>query len=183
MLLNIEQALDKGEVALISAHLDDKMIQDIEHTYFKTLSKQELLDIATATFMLKCPIFIQLNLSKFDFKIISIPCHKTECYIPDISEIPGKSLEDKKQIFKYLQQTTDALILNSKSLSMDSDKSFISDLTTPISVYTKLIVSGSINTWLSFLFQKNMPKPLQVYRDKIANIIKVNWKRLEKLND
>jgi hypothetical protein len=181
MLLNIEKVLDKGEVALISCSNDGKMLQDIQNTYFKATFKKELMDIATATMMIKCPLFVQLNLSKFDFNIINVAIDNIEVYIPDISEIEAKTVEDKRRIYKYFDQTMNALILNARSLPIDGCDPFIAQTTMPISTYSKLIVNGSLTTWIKFLKQVKLPKPVESYRLKIKDILGANWTNLRGL--
>jgi len=178
MLLNIEKVLDKGEVALISHSNDGKMLQDIQHTYFKTTFKKELIDMASATMMVKCPVFIQLNLSKFNFKIMSIPSDNIEVYIPNVSEINAKTLEDRRRIYKYFDQTSNALITNAKGMPMDGCDPFIAQTTMPIGVYNKLIVHGNLSTWVEFLKQSKLPSPIESYRKKIRDILSAHWTNL-----
>lgn len=178
MLLNKQRVLDRGEIALISHSNDGKMLQDIQNTYFKTSFKKELIKIANATFIIKCPLFVQLNLSKFDFSIISTQSDDIEAYIPNIAEIKAKNLEDKKRIYRYFDQTVAALILNAKGLPMDDCDPFLAQTIMPVSVYNKLIVHGSLDAWLDFLKQSSLPNPIEVYRVKIREILSAHWLNL-----
>ena len=181
MILSIENVLDKGQVALISSSNDSKMLQDIQHTYFKTSFKKELLEIANATLMIKCPLFVQLNLSKFNFNIINIPLDKIDAYVPNVNEVGGKTLEDKRRIYKYLDQTVNALILNAKGMPMDGCDEFIAQTVMPIGTYSKLIVHGNLRTWLDFLKQSNLPKPIDSYRSIILEVLRAEWKNISAL--
>lgn len=176
MLLNIENVLDKGEVAIISYSNDGKILQDIQNTYFKTEFKKELMSMATATMMIKCPLFVQLNLSKFNFDVITVPSDDIETYIPNVSEIKVNNIEDRRRIYKYIEQTNKALIMNAKGLPMDGVDPFIAQTTMPVSVYNKLIVHGNLNAWMSFLRQSGLPSPIASYRNKIREILSAYWK-------
>ena len=166
-MFNIEQILDKGEISLL--YNEKKIIKEINETFYNNKSK-ELVDISSATFYIKCPLFIQLYLSKFNLKIIDIPEDKIEIYIPNVQEIKAKTIEDKKRIYKYFEQTMNALIINAETLPQDGCDPFIAQTTMPISVYSKLIVHGYIDDWIKVV-RKSTPYPISAYTDRIRYLL------------
>lgn len=181
MLLNKVNVLDKGFVALLDSNCPGKMLQDLQDTYFKASTNMKLLNLCSATIIIKCPLFIQLNLSQYGFDIVSTPSGDIEAYIPDIGEIEGESLADRQDMSNYIEQTTEALLLNQKGMPMDGADEFTSQLLTPITVYNEIIVHGDLRKWVNYLSQKSLPKPLKSYQTALASILKVEWGNLEAL--
>lgn len=181
MLLNKINVLDKGFVALIASSGNARLLQDLQDHYFKTKVNLRLLDICNATMIIKCPLFVQLNLSQFGFNIVSTPSDEIEAYIPDVSNVSGDTLEDRQRITTYIESTTEALLLNHKGLVMDGADTITAQILTPISVYNELIVSGSLKQWVNFLNQKSLPTALESYSTVIASLLLSEWKNLEKL--
>lgn len=181
MLLNKINVLDKGFVALIDSSGNAKLLQDLQDHYFKTKINMKLLDICSATLVIKCPLFVQLNLSQFGLNIISTPNDVVEAYIPDISSVSADTLEDRQRMVNYIQATTEALILNHKGFSMDGADAFTSQMLTPINVYNEIVVSGSIRQWVNYLSQSNAPTPLESYSKTIHQVLLAEWKNLDKL--
>lgn len=181
MLLNKMSVLDKGFAALLTSNVPGKMLQDIQDEYFKTKINLRLLDLCSATLVIKCPLFVQLNMSQFGFSIISTPSDSVEAYIPDLGEIEGNSLTDRQHMAQYISATTEALLLNQKGMKMDGGDEFTGQILTPISVYNELIVQGNLRQWINYLKQNNLPKSLGSYQRTIESILLVEWKNLEKL--
>jgi hypothetical protein len=144
MLLNKINVLDKGFVALIDSSGNSKLLQDLQDTYFKTKINTKLLELCSATLIIKCPLFAQLNISQFGFDIVFTPSDEVEAYLPDISSVSADTLEDRQRICNYISATTEALLLNHKGLSMDGADSLTAQILTPISVYNEIIISGNI---------------------------------------
>lgn len=181
MLLNKINVLDKGFVALIDSSGNAKLLQDLQDTYFKTKINMRLLDVASATLIIKCPLFVQLNISQYGFDLIHLPSDQVEAYIPDVAGVSADTLADSQRICNYIAATTEALLLNHKGFSMDGADPFISQLLTPISVYNEILVSGNIKKWIMYLNQTNLPKQMEQYREAIKSVLLAEWKNLEKL--
>lgn len=179
MLLNKINVLDKGYVAPLCFSGNGRLLQDIQDEFFKTNVNLKLLNIASATLMIKCPLFIQLNLSQLGLGVISAPSENVEAYIPDVSMIEGKTLTDRENIQQYITATTEALLLNQKGMVMDGSSGFTSQLLSPISIYSEIIVHGKLLTWIDFLNQKRLPKEVAQYRNEIYQLLKAEWKNLD----
>jgi hypothetical protein len=179
--LNKINVLDKGFVAPLEFTGNSRLLQDIQDSYFKTKTNLDLLKLSSATLVIKCPLFVQLNLSKYDFDIISTPSDNVEAYVPDVSMIKGDTLEDRQRVAQYVAATTEALLLNQKGLPMDGIDEFTAQLLTPINVYNQIIVNGKLEQWIRFLKQKRLPRELQMYQETIKDILKVSIKNLENL--
>ncbi len=179
MLLNKINLLDKGFVAPLSFAGDGRLLQDLQDHYFRAKTNVKLLEISSAVLVIKCPLFVQLNLSQYGLNIITTPSENVEAYIPDVSSIDGETLEDKSEIANYIKITTEALLLNHKGIVMDGASRFTAQLLTPITVYNELIVAGRLSNWVSFLRQKKLPKEIENYRKVIEGILRVEWKNLD----
>lgn len=181
--LNKKFLLDKGYIALYKSSMAGSDLQAIQDSFFKANICNELLDIVNITFIIKCPLFIKLNImsSKFNLNVINIPNEEVETYIPNVTEIGCKELSDNEEIKNYIQQTSDALILNSKSMVVDGADPFIGQLLSPISLYTDSIVNGSLRSWILFLNQKKLPPMIELYRKAIEDQLLVDFKNLTKL--
>lgn len=178
MLLNKINVLDKGFVAPLCFSGNGRLLQDVQDEYFKTRANLKLLDISSASIVIKCPIFVQLNLSQYGFSIITTPSNDVEAYIPDVSMIDGDTVEDKNEIHRYISMTTEALLLNHTGIKMDGASAFTSQLLTPITVYNELIVSGNIRRWAEYIRQKNLPKEIESYRVNIEFVLAQEWKNI-----
>jgi hypothetical protein len=181
MLLNKILVLDKGYVALISSANTTKTILDIKDEFFKveTLSDddtQAIGDIATMTLAVKCPLFVQLNLSKFGLKVINTKLDSVEAYIPNETEIHASDLETNRVIAQDIHRTTEALLINPLAYQRDGCDKFMSQIMSPVSVYNTLIVHGTLNQWMAFGKQEGLPKPIEAYRDSISDILVAEWK-------
>jgi hypothetical protein len=95
--------------------------------------------------------------------------------------IEGESLEDRQEIARYIELTTEALLLNHKGLAMDGSSRFTAQLLTPITVYNELIVSGKLINWIQFIKQKQLPKELELYRKSVEDILSVEWRNIDSL--
>jgi hypothetical protein len=182
VLLNKVIVLDKGFVAPLCFSGNGKILQDLQSFYFSTgAANLRLMDIATATLVIKCPLFIQLNLSQYSFSILNTNSKNIEAYIPDITMISGGSLEERQEFARYIEMTTEALILNQKSIPMDGGSVFTAQLLTPINVYNEIIVHGKLSSWVEFLKQKRLPLELELYRKTIEDALLCEWKNITNL--
>ena len=181
MLLNKILVLDKGFIAPLQFNGGGRLLQELQDNYFKTRANVRLLNITSATLVIKCPLFVQLSLSQCGLDIILTPSNDVEAYIPDVSMVDGETLEDRENIAKYIKVTTEALLLNQKGMPMDGSSDFTSQLLTPITVYNEIIVHGNLKKWLFFLKQKNLPKEIELYRAHINALLETEWKNIEAL--
>ncbi len=180
-LLDKVRVLDKGFVSVLSVSNTRKTLKDIESNYYKNSTYKALSKIATATLIVKCPLFVQLYISsrpEFNFIIFATPQSEAEAYIPDISEI-GASPEDSKLIKENMFQTTAALLINPKTFQYEGCDKFISQVMTPMSVYNELIVHGSLEDWIKFISKKTLPKPIEQYRKTIEELLRAEWTNLD----
>ena len=181
MLLSKENVLDKGFVAPLEFCGGGKILQDLQDSYFRTKTNMKLLKIASATLIIKCPLFVQVNLQQYGLDVIATPSDCIEAYIPDISMVEGETIEDRQRIVQYMQATTEALLLNQKGMTMDGGDSFTSQLLMPITVYSEIIVHGSLSQWVNYLNQKKLPKEIKAYQVQISSTLESEWKNIEKI--
>ena len=181
MLLNKVKILDKGFVGLLSSNITGKQLQDIQDTYFRTKTNMKLLNLCSATIVIKCPLFVQLNLSQYGFDIISTPSDNVEAFIPDVSMIKGDSLQDRDKIAEYIKTTSEVLILNQVGMPLDGADDFMSQILTPINTYTEIIVHGDLRKWVNFLKQDCLPDSMENYRKALSTILRVEWGNIEEL--
>lgn len=182
-MISYEPVLDKGEVAVAFVSGDGKLLQELQDLMANDEHKlcKELLDIASASLIIKCPLFVQLNLSKYGFKMLDMPISNVEIYVPAPSDIGTYNATSDANISGYLAQMAEALTLNSKGFIMDGCDKFIAQTMMPVSVYKKIIVTGTLRSWLSWLKQTSLPKPIEAYRSKVYDILLAFWKNLPML--
>jgi hypothetical protein len=176
MLVNKIPCLDKGYVALLSSSNDSQKLSAIQDEYFSAQKTSSLLDLGTMTLVIRCPLFVQLNLSKFQFTVITAKSEALEAYIPNPGEICSGDHETDCLISDDIQRTTDALLINPKAYRNDGCDQFMSQIISPISVYTTLIVHGSYNEWSKYCRQEGLPVTINAYAKAIEQIKIAEWK-------
>lgn len=181
MVLNKVKVLDKGFVAPLSSNITGKQLQQIQDEYFRTKVNMKLLNLCSATIVIKCPLFVQLNLSQYGLNIVSTPSDDVEAFIPDLTMIEGDSLEDRQHLHQYIKATTEALILNQKGMPMDGADELTAQMLTPINTYNEIIVHGGLREWINFLNQKKLPDAIEKYRSTVFDILRADWGNLDKL--
>jgi len=178
MLLNNIPCLDKGYVSTISSHNDSQKLVDIaNHLLTPYQVSEKLLQLSSLTLLIKCPLFIQLNLAQYGFTILyakSTP--EVEAYLPNEAEVNTPELETSRLIMNDIKQTTEALLINPKAYNADGCDKFTSQVMTPISVYTTIITHGSYDQWKRFTAQVNLPAQIESYRSAVEQIVEVEWK-------
>jgi hypothetical protein len=126
---------------------------------------------------MKCPLFVQIHLSTYDLSILPVPgSDKLEAYVPNVGEVLAKTLPDSGDIVKSMQATTDALLINPLAYQSDGCDRFTSQVLTPISTYTTIIVQGPYNEWKRFCERQGLPSPIKAYVKAITQIANVEWK-------
>lgn len=177
MLLNKIPVLDKGFVALIDSCNTTAKLREIGTEVYGGEYPVVLEELGSLTLLIKCPLFVQLALSKFNLRIIDANNSGTlEAYTPNAGEVGAKERLDAEAIADDISRTTDALLINPAAYQADGCDRFISQLTTPISTYTSIIVSGSYSEWCKFSYQQKLPRAIAAYGISIAQIIEAEWK-------
>jgi hypothetical protein len=128
---------------------------------------------------MKCPLFIQLTLSKFNLRIISANNGDTQAdfYLPNVGEIGARQRDTCEAIADDIARTTAALQINPTAYQTDGADRFISQVVTPINLYTVLIVQGSYSEWCKFAYQQSfVPTPIEAYTKALQQIITAEWK-------
>lgn len=175
MLLNKIPVLDKGYVALIDSCNTTSKLREIGAEFYGGEYPTSLEELGHMTVAIKCPLFVQLTLSKFNFKIVDANNGTIEAYIPNATEIRASDAPTSEAISDDLSRTTDALLINPKAYQSDGCDPFISQVTTPINVYSTLIVSGSYSEWCKFAYQQRFPGPIKGFAVCIGQIIEAEW--------
>jgi hypothetical protein len=180
MLLNQVPVLDKGFVSLVSTANKGNVIKELEDAFVRK-SCPALIEMATATLIVKCPLFVQLNLAKFNFCSVNLPVDEVELFLPTEETIDAKTTEDNVEFKEYIHRTSEALIQATKGLIEDGCNRFAAQTITPISTYTTSIVHGKLRNWLKFVKQEDLPKPIELYRGVVEQILTTEWNNLEEL--
>ena len=178
MLLNKIPVLDKGFVALIDSCNTTETLRAMGKEFFDGEYPTSLEALGSMTVVMKCPLFVQLNLSKFNFKVINAE-QKTplDAYEPNAGELGCKERTTGEDIADNISRTTAALLINPKAYQSDGADRFLSQILTPVSVYTTVIVQGSYKDWCDFAYNQTfVPTPIKAYTQTIQQIIEAEWK-------
>lgn len=178
MLLNKIPCLDKGYAAFISSSCTSETCNQVAMEFFKRDDSHFLRELSTLTIVIKCPLFVQLNLSTFGFKIVSTPPTPTqvEAYVPNLGEIGSTDVKVNREIAENMRNTTEALLLNPQAFQTDGCNRFMSQIMTPLNTYTTIIVHGEYNTWKRFCNQNMVPGPTKSYIKAITQIMNAEWR-------
>lgn len=177
MLLNKIPVSDSGYVALLDSSNTTSKLREIGKEFYGGEYPTSLEELGTMTVVMKCPLFVQLYLSKFNLKVINADSGSTqEAYIPSAAAIAANEAGTSQDIADDILRTTDALIINPKAYQADGCDRFVSQVLTPISTYTTLIVSGGYSEWCKAAYQSKLPLPIGEYAKAIGQIIEGEWK-------
>lgn len=177
MLLNQIPVLDKGYVALIDSCNTTSKLRDMGAEFFGGEYPVALEELGSLTIVIKCPLFVQLNLSKFNLRIINVPDQSTEAFKPNTAQIGARDQDTSSLIADDISRTTDALLINPRSYQADGADRFTSQILTPINVYTTLIIQGTYKEWCAFAYnQAKIPGPIMAYTKALQQIIEAEWK-------
>lgn len=177
MLLNKISVLDKGYVALIDSCNTTAKLREMGQEFFGGEYPIALEEFGSMTVAIKCPLFFQLYLSKFDLRIINAENNPSvEAYLPNPGEIGARERVDCEAISDDILRTTDALLINPKAYQADGCDRFISQLITPVNVYTSIIAKGSYSEWCKIAYQEKLPGPISQYTLVLQQIIECEWK-------
>lgn len=177
MLLNKIPVLDKGYVALLDSTNTTSKLREYGQEFYGGEYPTSLEELGSMTVAIKCPLFVQLALSKFELKIVDANNGgAVEAFIPNAGEIRGSDVPTSEAISDDISRTTDALLINPKAYQSDGCDTFISQVVTPINIYSTLIVSGKYSEWCKFAYQRGFPRPIASYATIVGQIIEAEWK-------
>ena len=175
-LLNKTPVLDKGWVALYSSSLSGSEFSQILKLHFRGIIDHRITDMTQVVLSVRCPLFVQMSFSEHGLACSSErTSSETEAYIPDVSTIGAQDLETNTMIQQDIEHTTAALLLNPRAYQADNCDTFISQVISPISVYNTLIVYGSLTSWMRYIEQRSLPRPIEAYRKAIEECIHGEW--------
>lgn len=163
-----------GFVDIMSASMTGDDFLDYVNRY-KILDWSEILHIPTVHLEIRCPLFVQLNICKYGFSISTRKLKKMEAFIPTIDQIKAKDHEANLEILQSIEQNTNALLMNPKTMQYSGCDSFISQIMCPVSVYNEIMVSGNLKQWILFANQKNLPSTIEPYRQAVADKLLSEW--------
>ena len=175
MLLSKIPVLDNGYVALLNISFSNRDISSLSEEY-ATIDSISLRDHGHMVLIVKCPLFVQLYLSKFNLLINSVNSQTLEAYKPISADIKSGERLDDEAIADDIARTTEALLINPTAYQADGADRFISQVITPINVYTTLIISGSYNNWRKAINKNNnLPTPIEAYINAVSQIFMTEW--------
>lgn len=177
-LTNKINVLDKGYVAAYSLSMGRTEFTELQNLYYNGVIDSTLLQIPQVHLEIKCPLFVQLNLSKYGIQTTSKIVKEVEAYVPTVDEINAVDLATSEEIQKVISNTTEALLLNPKGLQMDGCNRFISQLICPISMYNTIMSSGNLDQWIRFANQEHLPDSVEQYRKAVAELLLAEWNYL-----
>lgn len=178
MLLNKIPCLDKGWVATYDTSCNSVKLNELAVEFFKRLDGGFLKENSSLTVLMKCPLFIQLNLSQFNLRITSLPnvgSDELESYLPNVGEIGNADLRTCQDICDDMTRTSAALLMNHKAYQVDGCNRFTSQILTPINTYTTILVNGMYNDWRKFASQNGAPAPIAAYMNAVDQLLKAEW--------
>lgn len=178
MLVNKIPCLDKGWVAAYDTLGSSEKLNAVAVEYFKKLDGSFLKENSSLSVLMKCPLFVQLNLSQFNLRITTLPnvgSEELESYYPNVGEIGGKDLSANTDMAEDMKRTSIALLMNHKAYQADGCNRFMSQILTPINTYTTLLVNGMYNDWRRFASQSRAPAPIATYMLAVDQLLKAEW--------
>ena len=178
MLLNKIPVLDKGYAALIDSCNTTSKLREMGAEFYGGEYPTSLEELGHMTVVFKCPLFVQLAISKFSLKIVDANNTQSqlEAYIPDATSIRASDVVTSEAISDDISRTTDALFINPKAYEADGCDKFAAQVLTPINTYTTIIVSGNYSEWCKFAYQDRFPGPIKRYAEAVRQIIEAEWK-------
>lgn len=178
ILLNRVPVLDKGFVATYDSSCNSNKLNELAVEFYKRLDGKFLAENSTLTVMMKCPLFIQLNLSQFNLRVTNLPnvgSDELDTYCPNPGEIGAGDFRVCQDISDDMKRTSIALLMNHKAYQVDGCNRFISQILTPINTYTTILVHGMYNDWNRFVSQNNAPAPIAAYTLAVDQLLKAEW--------
>ena len=179
LLLSKIPVLDKGFVARVDSGCSGVKLNELAVEYFKRLDGKFLApDLSSLTLLIKCPLFVQLNLSTCRIQVTNLPYAapaQPEVYLPNVGEIGAPSLEVSRGIADDIARTSSALLMNPKAYQADGCDRFVAQILTPLNTYTTVLVHGMYNDWCRFISQSGVPASIAAYINAVDQILKAEW--------
>jgi hypothetical protein len=176
VLLNKIPVLDKGYVAYVDSSGGSRLLTDLSLEFFRSTDWSSVASVASLTLAVKCPLFVQLNLSKFNLSVITATHQDAlQVYCPNVGEIGSPEHDTNAIIADDISRTSEALLINPTAYQQDGCDKFISQVLMPVGTYTTLIVCGSYNEWSRFCEQNNAPTPVAAYINAVKQVMKTEW--------
>jgi hypothetical protein len=179
ILLNRIPCLDKGWVATYDTSCNSEKLNELAVEFYKRLDGGFLKENSSLAVIMKCPLFIQLNLSQFNLRVTNLPnigSDELESYYPNVGEISGTDLRTSQDIADDMVRTSAALLMNHKAYQADGCNRFLSQILTPINTYTTILVNGMYNDWSRFISQSGAPAPIAAYMVAVDQLLKAEWR-------
>lgn len=183
MTLNKIPVLDKGFISLFSTSMDEKYVREAKRILYRNRQTGEFGHKIRVHVLIKSPVFVQLSLGGSGISYDNAQAGIPEAYVPTVNDVRAKDLETSEIIAKDIEQTTEALLLNPKSYQMDACDVFVSQVITPISVYNTYLASANLSAWIEYINRKDLPGPIDQYREAIENVLRAEWPSLSELFD
>lgn len=178
-VLNIIPVFIDGYVAKINASFERDDIRYLISDEFPLGNKDTIIDMTTIHLEIKCPLFVKLMFPEFGLTILTKKqIGKPIAFKPSPADVSANSLEVSKEIADDIKATTDALIINPKAYRTDGCDRNISQLNTPICVYSTCVVSGTLRNWMKLINYNNFPKLTNEYRKTIEGIINSEYEEI-----
>lgn len=174
-LKNKIPVLDKGFVCLLSSTLGSQELEEVKSQFFSGRIDRKLTDLNHVMLLARCPLFVQLSLSDSGLRCVQQKQGSLEYYLPTVGDIGAPSLETSIQIVSHMDETAAALVNNFHTYKMDGCNTYIAQLNSPVSVYTTILISGSLTEFIEYCNKQNLPLPLEAFRKAVQDIISANW--------
>ena len=161
--------LDDGYVVLLSG-IDNSTLKYILQKYSKNDQPYLLYKMIIFHLEIRCPIFVQLALCGVGVQCRPMHNIRITAYIPTIEEINGPDHETNQQIQRDIEQTTEALVINTRAYTEDGCDTFVAQTVAPISTYNNLFISMSLADIIE-LCRVNLPRPIAAYVTAIRDAL------------
>ncbi len=167
--------LDKGYVSLVGTHMPLTKLNELSTKLFQQPGKK-FLRLSAATFVIKCPLVVQLALSQIDATIVVANLDKIEAYTPNPGELNVADFSTAQQIANNMNRTTEALLINPEAYTRDGCDKNMAQMLLPVNTYTTLVVQSSYNEWRRFADAGHTSSVIKSYADAIGNLLQLEWK-------
>lgn len=180
-VLNQIPVSDKGWISLFSASMDEKHVREAKRILYRNRKTGGFGNKIQVHILIKSPVFVQLSIGGSGISYDNAQGGNVEAYVPSVNDVRARDLDTSELIAKDIEQTTEALLMNPKSYQMDACDVFVSQVITPISVYNTYLASASLSTWIEYINRRDLPGPIDQYREAIENVLRAEWPSLSEL--
>lgn len=179
-MINRHPVLSKGHVGILSAY----PLKELITSTGKNVG--DLTRVARVTLEVRSPIFIKDAFHSCGLSTIGCRADQedsVEFYVPDLATIKGNDLESARRIRAVIEQNCEALATSTKGFLMDGCDPHISQVVSPIAMYNRYVVDGTLSSWISFL-NKDDCRDVPVvsdYRSKIEDILLYEYPEIKEM--